>query len=57
MEESFSAPAQSISQCSACLTNVTANDAYYTNCGYPLKGTETEQKNFNTARDFRDIDM
>jgi hypothetical protein len=57
MENSLSAPVQPIEQCTACFKTVLTDDVYCPDCGYPLKGTEAEQRNFTTARDFRDIDL
>ncbi|MBK0381124.1 hypothetical protein [Mucilaginibacter segetis] len=46
-----------IEKCDACFTDVVADDVYCTNCGYPLKGSDFEQRSFIANRDVIDIDM
>jgi hypothetical protein len=57
MENSLSAPAQSLERCDACFTDVATDDVYCPNCGYPVKGTEQEQKDFRLNHDFQNIDL
>ncbi len=49
--------APTITQCYACLKNVTDEDVFCPDCGYPLKGTPSEQENFITKSTFRDINL
>jgi hypothetical protein len=43
--------------CAYCSTKTQDEDTFCTNCGYPLKGTEEDQKNFVTQRSFNEIDI
>ena len=33
-------------RCASCFTEIVTDDVFCTNCGYPLKGTEDEQRKF-----------
>ena len=50
-------PAQSIECCSACYSAIADDDFYCNSCGYPLKGSETEQKHFMSVRSSKEIDL
>jgi hypothetical protein len=56
MEDSLSISALPV-ECHACYAKGTADDVYCTNCGYPLKGTEQEQRNFILQKSFVTIDL
>ncbi|HEY8929413.1 MAG TPA: hypothetical protein VIM55_09500 [Mucilaginibacter sp.] len=56
METSALPSAQPTERCNSCYKDVSAEDAFCQNCGYPLKGTAQEQSNFRVQKDFRDID-
>lgn len=49
--------AQPTERCGTCYKDVSADDAFCQNCGYPLKGTDQEQKDFRLQHDFRSIDL
>lgn len=46
-----------LKHCRSCYQSVTAEDAFCEGCGYPLKGTEFEQKNFMFDRSAKEIDL
>ena len=46
---------QQITNCAACFNQVNENDAFCTSCGYPLKGSEEEQKNFIMEKNTKEI--
>lgn len=48
---------QPTERCSICYKDISADDTFCQNCGYPIKGTEQEQKDFRLNHDFRKIDM
>ncbi|WP_426667167.1 hypothetical protein ACPPVU_14165 [Mucilaginibacter sp. McL0603] len=41
--------------CNSCLNQVDQNDTFCTACGYPLKGSEDEQKNFMMMKSTKEI--
>ena len=41
--------------CNSCLNQVDQNDTFCTTCGYPLKGSEDEQKNFMMMKSTKEI--
>lgn len=43
--------------CAVCNSHVPEADAFCTSCGYPVKGTETEQQYFISERNAREIDL
>jgi hypothetical protein len=43
--------------CAACSKKVNNDDAFCDACGYPLKGTEEEQRYFMSVRSSREIDL
>lgn len=43
--------------CEACYYKVAADDAFCNNCGYPLKGTEEEQRAFKANLAINEIDL
>src|SRR5271166_5322451 len=57
MDNAIPTPAQSAEYCKACASKVTDDDAFCTNCGYPLKGTEKDQRYFIAERSNVLIDM
>ena len=57
MENVTPTPAQPAEYCKACATKVVNDDAFCTNCGYPLKGTEKDQRYFIAERSNVMIDM
>ena len=46
---------QQITNCAACFNQVNENDTFCTSCGYPLKGSEEEQKNFIMEKNTKEI--
>jgi len=46
-------PIPNLPKCRACGNAVNEQDQFCINCGFPLKGTETEQNLFISARHFR----
>ena len=57
MENVIPTPAQSPEYCKSCAAQVVNDDAFCTNCGYPLKGTEKDQRYFIAERSNVMIDM
>jgi hypothetical protein len=57
MEDPISQPAPAVDQCAACDAQILTDDAFCTGCGYPIKGTEKDQKYFMLKREMADIDM
>lgn len=57
MENSLTQISPVTEKCAACYTDVSVEDAYCQHCGYPLKGTETEQKHFLSEREAKEIDF
>lgn len=59
MEENTSAlsATPAVVQCSACYLNVSSEDSFCNNCGYPLKGTEEEKANFQADLSVKEIDL
>jgi predicted nucleic acid-binding Zn ribbon protein len=57
METPVLTTAQPTEQCSICYKDISDEDTFCQNCGYPLKGTEQEQKDFRLQHDFRNIDL
>jgi hypothetical protein len=57
MEDVKSAQVQQILSCKVCSTTVDVTDAFCNNCGYPLKGTDQEQRNFISFREAKEIDL
>jgi hypothetical protein len=57
MENSISTPVLQTELCSYCNLKTETDDVFCANCGYPLKGTDLEQKNFVTQQSFNDIDQ
>jgi hypothetical protein len=43
--------------CVVCYNSIAAADNYCISCGYPIKGTETEQKHFMSERYSKEIDL
>jgi len=43
--------------CACCATQFAETDVYCNSCGFPLKGTEDEQRDFITNRTFKEIDL
>lgn len=43
--------------CGCCFKSVGFDDAFCDSCGYPLKGTEAEQKDFTAIRNGKEIDL
>jgi hypothetical protein len=56
MEDSVSLTAEHAEKCAACYTNVLAADVFCTNCGYPLQGSEQEQRNFIANQEVVNLD-
>ncbi|MEO6976950.1 MAG: zinc ribbon domain-containing protein [Mucilaginibacter sp.] len=46
-----------VQRCETCYKDVSPDDAFCQSCGYPLKGTDQEQKDFRLQHDFRNIDL
>lgn len=44
-------------RCDSCLKNIENDDVYCTNCGYPIQGTEIEQKDFIANNEVVDINL
>ena len=57
MENQIPAAVQPTEKCAHCNTEIKTEDTFCTQCGYPLKGTEAEQNNFTTEKQFEEIDM
>ena len=58
MEESITDPiAQEGVECPACAARATTGDAFCNGCGYPLNGTEKDQRMFLSVRDAKAIDL
>jgi len=50
-------PVPPIEKCAHCYAEIKNDDVYCTNCGYPLQGTEFEQKSFIANLEVIGIDM
>jgi hypothetical protein len=57
MENSIALTPEPTAKCDACYTDVLNDDAFCANCGYPVKGTEFEQKTFVANQQVLHIDM
>lgn len=57
MENQIPAAIEPVEKCAHCNREAKPEDTFCTNCGYPLKGTEAEQNDFITQRQFEEIDM
>ena len=58
MENTTTIPVSAqLTACRACHIDVTTDDAFCNNCGYPLKGSEEEQKNFIAQLTVNEIDL
>ena len=56
MDNTIATTPQTIA-CKACDIDVTADDAFCNACGYPLQGTEQEQKDFMAEKINREFDI
>jgi len=43
--------------CNACAVKVNSEDQFCNNCGYPLKGTEEEQKTFLMDKNYKEVNL
>ena len=50
-------PITETTTCSSCFFNIDQNDTFCTNCGYPLKGSETDQKDFMMLKSYKEINL
>jgi hypothetical protein len=50
-------PAPPIERCAHCFAEVKNDDVYCTNCGYPLKGSELDQRSFIANNEIVHIDI
>lgn len=57
MEEAPSTLPKEEILCGSCNTQVSDTDAFCDNCGYPVKGTEEEQRFFLSERSAKEIDL
>lgn len=57
MENSIAITGEATEKCAACYTNVIADDVYCANCGYPLKGSEFDQRSFIAGREATSLDL
>jgi len=57
MKDLIQAPTQPYQHCDACFARVTDDDTYCAGCGYPLKGSENEQKKFIDHRNKNDVNL
>lgn len=57
MEDLNSVSAKSNEPCPSCNTSVTDTEVFCTNCGYPLKGTDFEQRSFIADKEVLNIDL
>ncbi|BAU54820.1 hypothetical protein [Mucilaginibacter gotjawali] len=57
MENPATLPSPSVERCYACAKEVANADVYCNNCGYPLKGTEWDQKKFIGKQNEVDINL
>lgn len=57
MEESSSLQLPVIAKCDVCYTDINNYDSFCQNCGYPIKGTDQEKKNFISSREAKQIDL
>jgi hypothetical protein len=55
MDDSIAVPLST--KCDACYHEVVNDDVFCANCGYPLKGTALEQRQFIGLREVKDIDL
>lgn len=56
MENSTAILTENVEKCTACFENVSAEDTFCGSCGYPLKGTDTEQRYFISQQEVDGID-
>ncbi|RKR83241.1 hypothetical protein BDD43_3444 [Mucilaginibacter gracilis] len=57
MENNVSIETTQPTFCGACSVTVNDSDAFCDSCGYPLKGTEFDQRNFIANRNSKEIDL
>jgi len=57
MEDITPTPALQTVFCKACSSKAEPNDAFCTHCGYPLQGSDQEQRNFISIREAKLIDL
>jgi hypothetical protein len=57
MENSLATFATPVEECHACYVKVSNDDFFCPNCGYPIKGTEKDQKDFVLKREMAGIDL
>ncbi|AYL95979.1 zinc ribbon domain-containing protein [Mucilaginibacter celer] len=57
MENQIPAAVVPAERCTYCNTEIKAEDTFCTQCGYPVKGTETEQNHFISEREIQEIDL
>ncbi|TFF39239.1 hypothetical protein [Mucilaginibacter psychrotolerans] len=56
MENSATITAETDAKCASCFTKVATEDVFCTSCGYPLKGTESEQRSFIARQEVNNLD-
>jgi hypothetical protein len=52
-----STPTAELNLCDCCFKSINVDDTYCDSCGYPLKGSEFDQKNFIATRNSKEIDL
>jgi hypothetical protein len=57
MEDSTALSAPIAERCYACSAEVVNDDVFCVKCGYPLQGTEQEQRYFLAGREAKEIDL
>ncbi|MFB9844356.1 hypothetical protein [Mucilaginibacter ginsenosidivorans] len=50
-------PANDFTFCKSCTSTVTTNDQFCADCGYPLTGTEEEQKKFLMDKSYKELNL
>lgn len=48
---------QTVDFCTCCTIKLNENDFYCNSCGYPIQGTEEEQKNYIANRSIKEFDL
>jgi len=57
MEDTSSEITPVLVMCGACFKNANSTDAFCDSCGYPLHGSEADQKYFISVRNAKEIDL
>jgi predicted nucleic acid-binding Zn ribbon protein len=57
MDAQLTPISEETSYCKSCSAPATANDQFCADCGYPLQGTEQEQKKFMMDKSYKELNL